>query len=82
MHSKACFAMQRYVGDVIVAIRLQEIHSRQIFAALDRSEEGFCDTCKEAFDVDPSLGFKHERARASVNGVEHGKSAARHEDTN
>ena len=25
------------------------------FAALDRSEEGFCDTCKEAFHVDPSI---------------------------
>ena len=47
--------------DVIMAIRLQEIHSRQLFAALDRSEEGFCDTCKEACHIDPSLGFKHKR---------------------
>ena len=44
-----------------MAIRLQEIHSRQLFVALDRTEEGFCDTCKEAFHVDPSLGFKHKR---------------------
>ena len=47
--------------DVIMAIRLQEITSRQLFVALDRTEEGFCDTCKEAFHVDPSLGFKHKR---------------------
>ena len=49
--------------DVIMAIRLQEIHSRHLFAALDRSEEGFCDTCKEAYHVDPNLGFKHKRER-------------------
>ena len=30
--------------DVIMAIRLQEIHNRKLFVALDRSEEGFCDT--------------------------------------
>ena len=47
--------------DVIMAIRLQEITSRQLFVALDRTEEGFCDTCKEAFNVDPNLGFKHKR---------------------
>ena len=40
--------------DVIIAIRLQEIHYRQLFAALDR------DTCKEAFHIDPSLVFKRE----------------------
>ena len=27
--------------DVIMAIRLQEIHSRQLFVALDRTKEGF-----------------------------------------
>ena len=43
--------------DVLMAIRLQEFHSRHLFAALDRSEEGFCDTCKEAFHFDPSLGL-------------------------
>ena len=57
-------SMQRQADvceDVIMATRLQEIHSRQLFAALDRSEEGFCETCKEAFHIDPSLGFKHKR---------------------
>ena len=52
--------------DVIMAIRLQETHSRHLFAALHRSEEGFCDTCKEAFHVDLSLGFKHERESSGV----------------
>ena len=47
--------------DVIMTIRLQEIHSRSLFAALDRSEEGFCGTCKAAFYVDPGLVFKHKR---------------------
>ena len=47
--------------DVILVIRLQEIHPCQLFAALDRSEERLCDTCKEAFHIHPSLGFKHKR---------------------
>ena len=47
--------------DVIMALRLQDIHTRQLLAALNSSEEGFRDTCKEAFHIDPSLGFKHKR---------------------
>ena len=59
--------------DVVMAIRLQEIHSRQLFVALDRTEEGFCDTCKEAFHVDPS------RTRTIVDGVEHSQITKGHE---
>ena len=65
---------------VIMAIRLQEIRSRQLFAALDRSEEVFCDTCKEALHIDPSLPYQaQERARTSVDRAEHGHGTARHE---
>ena len=60
-----------------MVIRLQEIHDRQLFVALDRSEEGFCDMCKEAFHIDPSLGFKHKRELGRLSTVWHSAKVER-----
>ena len=51
---------------LISAFRVQEITDRELFLALDTSEESLRDTCKEAFGVDPSKGFAHKRELGKI----------------
>ena len=51
---------------LITAFRVQEITDRELFVALDTSEESLRDTCKEAFGIDPSKGFAHKRELGKV----------------
>ena len=51
---------------LISAFRVQEITDRELFLALDTSEEALRDTCKEAFGVDPAKGFAHKRELGKI----------------
>ena len=52
--------------ELIMAFRVQEIHDRGLFVALDTSEEGLRKTAEQAFGVDPSKGFVHKRELANI----------------
>ena len=52
--------------ELIMAFRVQEIHDRGLFVALDTSEEGLRKTAEEAFGVDPAKGFIHKRELAKI----------------
>ena len=52
--------------ELIMAFRVQEIHDRDTFVALDTSEEGLRKTAEEAFGVDPSKWFVHKRGLAKI----------------
>ena len=64
---------------LITAFRVQEITDRELFVALDTSEESLRDTCKEAFGIDPSKGFAHKRELGKV--IEVWKNAKVHSET-
>ena len=51
---------------LITAFRVQEMTDRELFIALDTSEESLRDTCKDAFGIDPSKGFAHKRELGKV----------------
>ena len=64
---------------LISAFRIQEITDRELFLALDTSEESLRDTCKEAFGVDPSKGFAHKREFGKI--IKAWNNAKVHSDT-
>ena len=52
--------------ELIISFRVQEIHDRGLFVALDTSEESLRKTAEEAFGVDPAKGFVHKRELAKI----------------
>ena len=60
LRSRVCYVKLKFAR-MLFWPSVHRRYSRQLFVALDRTEEGFCDTCKEAIHVDPSLGFKDKR---------------------
>ena len=64
---------------VLMAFRVQEILDKELFVALDTTEEALRTTCKEAFGIDPAKGFTHKRELAKV--VKAWKDAKVHSET-
>ena len=64
---------------LITAFRVQEITDRELFVALDTSEESLRETCKEAFGIDTSKGFAHKRELGKI--IKAGCNAKVHCDT-
>ena len=52
--------------DVISALRKEEILDRDIFVALDSTEEGLAASAKDAFGVDPNNSFPHKMELAKL----------------
>ena len=52
--------------NLCTAFRVQEITDRELFVALDTSEESLRDTCKEAFGVDSAKGFAHKKELGKI----------------
>ena len=46
---------------VLMAFRVQEILDKELFVALDTTEEALRLTCKDAFGNDAFKGFTHKR---------------------
>lgn len=51
---------------VIMAFRVQEVLDKELFVALDSTEEDLRKTCEEAFGIIPSKNFTHKRELAKV----------------
>ena len=64
---------------LITAFRVQEITDRELFVALDTSEETLRETCKEAFGIDASKGFAHKRELGKI--IKAWNNAKVHSDT-
>ena len=64
---------------VIMAFRVQEVLDKELFVALDTTEEALRKTCEQAFGIDPSKSFLHKRELAKV--VKAWKDAKVHADT-
>ena len=64
---------------VVMAFRVQEILDKELFIALDTSEETLRLTCKDAFGIDPTKSFAHKRELAKV--VKAWKEARVHAET-
>ena len=61
---------------VIMAFRVQEVLDKELFVALDTTEQALRKTCEQAFGIDPSKSFLHKRelakvVKACVNSCEH-----------
>ena len=54
------------LSGLVMAFRVQEILDKELFVALDTTEEALRLTCKDAFGIDPSKGFTHKRELAKV----------------
>ena len=52
---------------LITVLRVQEIADRELFVALDTSEESLRETCQETFGIDSSKGFAHKRELAKLS---------------
>ena len=64
---------------VIMAFRVQEVLDKELFVALDTTEEAHRKICEQAFCIDPSKSFLHKRELAKV--VKAWKDAKVHADT-
>ena len=47
--------------DVIMAPRIAEVTSRGLFVSIISTEEEVASSAKDAFGIDPSVGFAHKR---------------------
>ena len=65
--------------ELIGAFRVQEVTDRELFVALDTSEESLRDTCKEAFGVDSTKGFTYKRELGKI--IKAWSNAKVHSDT-
>ena len=59
---------------VIMAFRVQEVLDKELFVALDTTEEAHRKTCEEAFGINPSKSFLHKKrtgqSRQSLEGCQ------------
>ena len=65
---------------VLMAFRVQEILDKELFAALDTTEETLRTTCKEGFGIDPAKGFHSQtRTREGSKSLNRCKSTLRNQ---